>query len=291
MKSVIIFTISMVIFGTLGAVIRFINLPSSEISLIRGLLGVMFLTPFLLVNRRKGMLDDLRANYITLLLTGTALAVNWILYTNAFRYTTIALATISYYIAPVIAVMLSIVFMKERISILKVVCIGFTLTGMVLMINTGKSDNTSYDHFTGILFGFSAAFCYASLMVLNKFIRNLNGLETTLLQLFLSALVLFPYAFFAGEMKPLLQDERSLYILLVLGVVHTGLGFLLFFTGIKGLTTQEIAILSYLDPLTSVLLSCFIFHERMTAMQITGAIMICGVTLAGTLNWKAVKAT
>jgi drug/metabolite transporter (DMT)-like permease len=288
-KSVIAFIVSMCIFGTIGAVIRFIELPSSEIALFRGLVGVICLAPFLLKDNRRGLWTDLKANGWILLLTGAALAGNWIFLFQAYRHTTIALAAISYYTAPVFVMALTPLLMKERLSLLKLVCVAFTLLGMILVIGVGNSTVDLQANYLGLIFGFFAAICYATPMLSNKFLRNLGGLETTVPQLFLAALFLFPYVLYAGEMNPLFQSVRSLLLLLVLGLVHTGVGFLFFFVGIKGLKTQEIAILNYLDPLTSVLISLIIFKEGMTIIQIAGAVLICAATLIGTINWATLS--
>jgi drug/metabolite transporter (DMT)-like permease len=286
MKSILSFVASMVIFGTIGGIVRFINLPSSEIALIRGLLGVLCLLPVLLFTTRKEVLRDLWSNAPVLLLSGIALAGNWILLFEAYRNTTIALAALSYYSAPVIVMILSPFVLKEKISPLKAVCIGITLVGMVLVGRVDQNLNDPHNSFVGVMFGFSAAVCYAPLMLLNKFIKHRGGLETTVPQLFISALVLLPYVLLSGAMKPLSQFDVSLLLLIILGLVHTGLGFLLFFIGLKGLQAQKTAILSYLDPLTSIVISLFIFGEHMTLTQLMGAVLICGGTLAGTLQWE-----
>jgi len=159
MKSIISFIASMVIFGTIGAIVRFIELPSSEIALFRGILGVVFLLPFLFMNKANRLRKKFSANTIILFLTGIALAGNWILLLKAFRYTTIALAAVSYYTAPVIAMVLSIFILKEKISPLKLIVICLTLIGMFMVMNVGESDISSKKNLIGILYGFSAAFC------------------------------------------------------------------------------------------------------------------------------------
>lgn len=280
MKSIISFIVAMVIFGTIGAVVRFIDLPSSEIALFRGVLGVICLLPFLLINNRKGLGGDLKANWFVLFCTGAALAGNW----KAYRNTTIALATVSYYTAPVMLMMVSPFILKERLSLFKVICILVTLLGMFLLIGINSETIGSQNNIVGIFYGVLAAICYATLMLLNKFLKNLGGLETTVPQLVLAAIFLLPYVLFVGELNPLFQSHRSIVLLMVLGLVHTGLGFLLFFVGIKGLKTQKIAMLSYLDPLTAVLISFLFFQEKMTTYQIIGACLICGATFVGTIS-------
>lgn len=289
MKSIISFTVSMVIFATIGGIVRFIELPSSEIAFFRGLIGVVFLLPFLLINKTRSLAKNISENIMVLFFTGAALAGNWILLLNAFRHTTIALAAVSYYTAPVIAMVLSIFILKERVSLLKMAAICLTLTGMFLVMNIGGGDISSEKNITGILYGLSAAFCYAMVMLLNKFIRNLDGLETTIPQLFFATVVLFIYTLLSGEMEPVFQSDLSFVLLIVLGIVHTGIGFLLYFTGMKGIKTQDIAVLSYIDPLVSVLISLFIFNESMSAMQISGAILIGSTTLLNTVNWRELR--
>ena len=289
MQSSMSFIASMVIFGTIGAVVRYINLPSGEIALFRGFLGILFLLPFLLINKTDRFGKYLNANIKVLFVSGFALAGNWILLLNAFKHTTIALAVVSYYTAPVMAMVMSIFVLKEKISPFKLLTVLLTLAGMFMVLNVGDNDISSQKNLIGILYGLSAAFCYALVMLLNKFIRNMDGLETTVPQLFFATVVLFLYVIFADEMYPIYQSGLSLILLVVLGIVHTGAGFLFFFSGMKGLKTQEIAVLSYFDPLVSVFISLFIFNESMNVIQSLGAILILSTTLFNVVNWRKLR--
>ena len=201
MKSRISFIISMVTFGTIGAVVRFIDLPSSEMALFRGLIGVICLAPFLFLKKRKGLAADIRSNWVVLSLSGAALAGNWILLFEAFKNTTIALAAASYYTAPVILMIVSPFFLKERLSPLKLFCIGATFLGMILLIGVSPAPIGPRNNILGLLFGLMAATCYATLMLLNKFLKRLGGLETTVPQLLIATLLLFPYVLFMGELN------------------------------------------------------------------------------------------
>jgi drug/metabolite transporter (DMT)-like permease len=288
-KALAAFIASMLIFSTIGAVVRFIDLPSAEIAFIRGLVGGACLLPFLWLGRRPGLKADLAANWLLLLLTGAVLAGNWIFLFEAYRHTTIALAAVSYYTAPVLVMVLTPFVLKERLSPLKLACLALTVGGMVLVTGLGQSGGGLQANLAGLAFGCLAAACYASLTLLNKFLRRLGGLESTIPQLLLASVFLLPYVLLGGGMKPLAPAGPSLILLLLLGVVHTGLGFLCYFSSIKSLKTQEIAILCYLDPLSSVLISLVAFGEAMSPWQMAGAVLICGSTLAGTLNWQALR--
>jgi RarD protein len=278
MKSKIQFSLSMVIFGTIGIFIRYINLDSSAVALLRGLIGSLFLLGVILFTRQKISWEKIKKNALILLISGAALGANWIFLFEAYRHTTVANAALSYYFAPVFLLCLSPVVLKEKLSVKKIVCIGAAMLGMFLIVGN-SGDAEVRNHLQGIAFGLTAAGFYASLMLMNKFIKNLTGLETTLIQLIAASLLLLPYVLLSNGRAGLMQTAGvSLLLVLILGVVHTGIGFFLFFSGMKDLKGQSIATLSYLDPITSVILSFALLQETMTPLALTGAAILLGAT-------------
>jgi drug/metabolite transporter (DMT)-like permease len=279
MRSTAFFTLSMLIFGTIGALVRLLPLPPGEIALVRGLVGVSFLIPMLLATRQPLRWKTTAKYAPRILLAGIALAGNWICLFEAFKSTTIALATISYYTAPVYVLLLSPVFFRERLTTGKIACVILTFAGMALIAFGHQGPVVGQNHLLGLIFGFSAALFYAALMITNRFLRDLTGIEATVLQLVVASAVLVPYVAITGFIVPTVGT--TLALLAVLGIVNTGLGFFLFFSGMKGLPASSIAVFSYLDPLTSVLVSLLLFGEKMTPGQGMGAALIFGSTLAG----------
>ena len=279
MKSKIQFSLSMVIFGTIGIFVRYINLESSEIALLRGLIGSLFLLGVVFFTRQRLSWEKIKKNALLLLVSGVALGANWIFLFEAYRNTTIANAALSYYFAPVFILCLSPFVLKEKLSPRKIVCIGIAVLGMFLIVGSGGNGAAGGNNLQGILCGLTAAGFYASLMLLNKFIKNLTGLETTLIQLATASLLLIPYVFLTNGGTGLFQlAGLSLIFILILGVVHTGVGFFLFFSGMKHLKGQSIAALSYLDPITSVILSFVLLQESMTALGLIGGVLLLGAT-------------
>ncbi len=279
MKSKIQFSLSMVIFGTIGIFVRNIELSTSETALLRGIIGSLFLLGLIFFTRQKISWEGIKKNAAILLVSGVVLGANWIFLFEAYRNTTIANAALSYYFAPVFVLCLTPVVLKEKLSVKKIVCIGVALLGMFFIVGGGANGALGGGSLTGIACGFTAAGFYASLMLLNKFIKNLSGLETTLMQLAVASLVLLPYAAVTGGGEGLFHlAGLSLLLVLILGVVHTGIGFFLFFSGMKGLKGQSIAALSYLDPVTSVVLSCVVLQEGMTPLALTGGALLLGAT-------------
>ena len=278
MKSKMCFIFSMIIFGTIGIFVRYIDLPSSVIALFRGLIGSLFLLIIIEVTKQKISWINVKKNIPVLLLSSFALGFNWIFLFQAYKHTTIANATLSYYFAPVFVIIMLPIVLKEKISIKKAVCISIAVIGMFLIVqNTGNS-GAQYNHLLGICYGIAAAIFYATLMLTNKFIKNMNGLETTLLQLSLSTLMLIPYVFITGGFNLFHVTGFSIVCIIILGVIHTGFGFYLFFNGMKELKCQSIAALSYIDPVTALFASFIVFGEDMTVLQIIGAILLLGST-------------
>ena len=203
---------------------------------------------------------------------------------EAIKHTTLSNATLSYYFAPVIVLMLSPLVLKEKLSAKKIVCIGVAMLGMLFIVGNGRVSTSGLDDLIGIGFGLLAAVFYASLMLLNKFIKNMDGLETTVLQLGTATILLVPYVFFTEGFGILDVSSASIPFILILGIGHTGIGFLLFFSGMQKLKGQSIAALSYADPITSLVISVIILQEQTTFVQLLGGALLLGSTFVSENN-------
>lgn len=275
---------AMLMFGSIGLFVRGIALPSSVIALVRGVVGCLFLIGGGVVMGQHISWKNVRENWLVLLLSGTAIGFNWIFLFEAYRYTTVACATLSYYFAPIFVILVSPLILGEKLTVKKAGCAAGAVAGMVLVSNVFAVESGRNDFF-GVFLGLTAAVLYASVVILNKFIRNLSGLETTAVQLGVAALVLFPYTAFT-EFGSLAASGfaislQSVILLAVVGIVHTGVGYLLYFTAMKKLPAQTIAVLSYIDPVTAILLSAVLLGEVMSVPQWIGAVLILGMTWLG----------
>ncbi|WP_075618526.1 DMT family transporter [Paenisporosarcina indica] len=284
MKSKIQFLLSMIIFGTIGVFVRYIDLSSSEIALLRGLIGSLFLMTVMLIMKKKISWALVKVNAFVLLLSSIALGGNWIFFFQAYKHTTVANAALSYYFAPVFVLILSPLVLKEKLSTKKIVCICIAMLGMLLIIGNGGFSTSGFDDLIGIGYGLMAAVFYASLMLLNKFIKNMDGLITTVIQLGTATFLLVPYVFITEGFGILEVSSSSIPFILLLGIVHTGIGFLLFFSGMQKLKGQSIAALSYADPITSLVISALILQEQVTVVQLLGGVLLLGSTFVSENN-------
>lgn len=228
----------MVIFGAVGVFAKYIDLVSSEIALFMSLIGSLFLFIICICTKRKISWQNIKMNAPVLLLASFALGGNWIFLFQSYKETTIANAALSYYFAPVLVIMMSPIVLKEKLSLKKVICVGMALFGLILIVQSGSTGGAEH-HLLGILYGLSAAAFYAILTLANKFIRNMNGLENTLSQLLLSTALLIPYVLFTEGFGIFRISGISVIFILILGVLHTGVGFYLFFSGMRGLNGQS----------------------------------------------------
>lgn len=269
---------AMTVFGTLGLFVRHIGVTSGELALYRAVMAAVMLGGFFLVTGHKIQLKGLGKELVLLLLSGGAMGFNWILLFEAYKYTTVSVATLSYYFAPVIVTVLCPVLFWEKMGAKEWICFAMSTLGIVLITGIGDL-GAGGSHLKGILFGLGAACFYATVILLNKVIKGVAGLERTFLQFLAAIAVLIPYVLCTSGVKLGVLDAAGWMNLLVVGLIHTGVTYCLYFSALKELPGQEAAILSYIDPLVAVAISVFVLGESMSALQLLGGLLILGFTL------------
>ena len=243
----IMLIISMVIFGTLGIFTRNIAISSGELALYRAILAAVLIFVYLIVTKQKTDFRSIKKELLLLLLSGTAMGINWILLFEAYKYTTISAATLSYYFAPVIVIVACPILFKEKLSGRQMICFLMSALGLVLI--TGIGDLRNDNDFIGILFGLGAALFYAAVILLNKFIKNVEGIYRTFLQFISAIVILILYVKMTSGVTLGNLNFTGWVNLLIVGFIHTGITYCMYFSSLKELPGQKAAILSYIDPL------------------------------------------
>ena len=282
-KATIMIVVSMAIFGTIGAFKRYIAVSAGELALYRAVLAAVLIAVVLAVTRNPVSWSGIRKQLPILLISGAAMGINWILLFEAYEHTTVSAATLSYYFAPVIVTGLCPILFKEKLTGKQIACFVVSTVGLVLI--TGF-DSGEGDHLMGILFGLGAAAFYATVILLNKFIKGVDGIHRTFLQFLAAIVVLVPYVALTGGVTLGGLNTSGWVNLLIVGLVHTGLCYILYFSALKELPGQKAAILSYIDPLVAVLVSVTFLQETMEPLQWAGGIMILGATLVNEITLK-----
>lgn len=270
--------ISMMIFGSIGLFVSFIPLQSSVIALWRASIGGVFLLLLMFVLGEKISFVAIKENWLILLLSGIALGFNWMLLFEAYKYTSVANATLCYYLAPVIMVLLSPLIFKERLTLVRGAAVLLSVVGMAL-VSGAEAASFGSRGMIGIIFGISAACLYAMIVILNKKLRNIGAYERTAAQLIVAALSMLPYCILTGAFNGVEFDPYVYIVVCVVGIVHTGVAYALYFGSIGNLPAQTVALLGYIDPVLALVISWILLGESFTISGLVGAVLILGSML------------
>ncbi len=283
-RSVWMITTSMLIFGTIGVFRRYLPLSSAFLAFSRGILGGLVLLGFMKL-RRGRITNRLPARTIGwLVLTGALIGINWMLLFEAYNHTTVAVATLCYYMQPTIVVLLSPLIFKEKLTFRKAVCAAVAIIGMVFVSGVAGSDGPQAVNARGILLGLGAAVFYATVVIMNKRISGVDAYQKTTIQLLSAGIVMLPYMLFTGESVGRDFSPSTILLLLVVGIVHTGIAYVLYFGSMDGLKVQSIALFSYIDPVSALLFSALFLKEPLSAAGLVGAVMIIGSAIVSEMQ-------
>jgi len=285
LKSYMMLITSMLIFGTIGIFRRYIPLSSAMLAFSRGILGSVCLILFLALKKHK--LPKIKKKTLFLLIiTGALIGLNWILLFEAYNYTTVATATMCYYMQPTIVILLSPLVLREKLAMKKLLCAATAIVGMIFISGMLEGNGVGTKDTMGILCGLGAASLYATVVILNKKIQIEDAYQKTIIQLSSAAVVLIPYLFITENLSEIKLDVLAILMVLVVGIVHTGIAYALYFGSMKNLKSQSIAVLSYIDPVFALLLSAVVLSEKLTVFGVIGAVLIIGSAMISELGNK-----
>ena len=273
-----IYILAMLIFGTNGYLVAHLSLQGSQIVLVRTLVGGLLLTAIVLL---RGGFDReaVRAEWRDLLFGGVALGLNWVALFTAYRLLNVSLATLIYYAGPMLVLLFSPLLFRESLTPQKIAAVAIVAAGLFCITGSITSAGMSL---SGLLAAVLSALFYASLIIFNKRIVKTGGMQTAALELDVAFVVVLIYVLLtAGIPRPLKAD---IPYLLVLGLVNTGIAYMLYFTGLQKLPGQSVALISYVDPVSALVFSALLLHETMTPLQVLGAVLIIGGALLGELR-------
>ncbi len=272
---------SMSIFGTIGLLRRALPVPSGFLAMLRGLLGALALLLYVYLRGERLSLAAIRANLVRLLISGTMIGFGWILLFEAYRYTTVATATLCYYMTPVFTLAAAPFVLRERLTPRKLCCLAAALLGMVFVSGVTRAGFSGTSEWRGVLLALGSAVLYAGVVLINKRIHDIRPYDRTIVQIGTAGAVLIPYVLLTEHIAPGAFTPRIVILLLVAGLIHTGFAYALYFSSVDALPAHTLALLSYLDPVVAVFLSALVLREHMTALDIFGAVLIlCAAIIA-----------
>lgn len=291
LKAKLLLLTSMSVFGTIGVFRRYIPFPSGMISLCRAIIGTIFLLGFIFIKGNKPNFAAIKNNLKLLIPAGIMLGFNWILLFEAYQYTAVSTATLCYYMEPVFFILAAAIVLKEKLTPKSLLCVIAALIGMGLVSgfnfsNFGEASASS--DLKGVLLGLAAAVLYTTVVLISKHLKDIDGVNVSLVQLATSAVVLIPYVLIVEDTSTVQFNTLNISMLLIIGIVHTGIAYALYYSCLKDLKSQTVALYSYIDPVVSVLLAILILNESMSFMKLIGAVLILGAAIIGEIKPKNV---
>lgn len=265
------YIVAVCLYGTIGVFLRYIQFPSEVVALCRGAIGSIFILLYLKAQHKKLDRNAIQENLLWLILSGVCLGLNWVFLFAAYIQTTVAVASLCNYMAPIIVIIIAPVVLHEQTDWRKVPCVLAALVGIILVsgVLNGGTANRS-----GVLLGLMAAMGFVCVVICNRKIHDIPALDKAVVQLAVSAVTILPYVIFKNWGTPMPMDLRSLLLVLLLGILHTGVCYCFYFSGMGSLPVQTVAILGYLEPVVSVFCSAVFLHETMTTGGRIGAVLI-----------------
>lgn len=311
-KSYAMLISSMLIFGTIGIFRKYIPISSALLACTRGITGSLFLIILSVITRHK--FEKIKPKQLLLLvLSGALIGLNWIFLFEAYEFTTVATATMCYYMQPTIVMLLSPLILKDKLRGKNIICIVISLIGMfcvsgmadgiIASVNSPEVSNGNLFDFAsklfsqylgtsqvkGVLFGLVAAILYAFVIILNKMLRVEDAYSKTIVQLLCASLVLLPFLIGTEKWTAVPMNGFMIVMILIVGLLHTGIAYALYFGSMKNLKAGSIAILSYIDPVFAFILSAAVLKEETTVFGIIGAIMIIGAAILSESSFPGIQ--
>ena len=267
---------AVVLYGTIGMLLRFVEYPSEIVALCRGSIGSVFIILFLRTQHKRPDRDAIRRNILWLVISGICLGLNWIFLFAAYIHTTVAIASLCNYVAPVLVILAAPVMLREPLNKRKLPCVFVAFLGIILVSGVW---NGAVGNMSGAFMGIAAAVCFVFIVVCNRKLQDISAYDRSIVQLAISALTILPYVIFRNHGTAMTWDTRSVLIILMLGLVHTGVAYCLYFSGLSSLPVQTVAILGYLEPVVSVLCSAILLREPMGPAGWIGGVLIIGAAV------------
>lgn len=270
--------ISVFLYGTLGFFLAFIDVNSEFVVFCRGTFGCLFILVLLAVKKQKLDIEAIKKNFVYLVICGVSLGLNEIFLFMGYKYA-VSLASLGNYTAPITIIVISAILYKDELSLKQILCIFASFVGVVLL--SGVLTGTSSD-IRGLIFGLCGSIGFITLVFMNKKLKNIGPYDKTIIQLLFSSLTTLPLIFI-NKSYLISYDIKTVSILLMLGIIHTGFAYSLYFDSINTLKPIKIAIIGYVEPVMSVLIGALFLNESMDIYAIIGAILILGSAIISEL--------
>ena len=278
-KAFIKYLSALLLFGLNGIVASNIALSSYEIVFLRTLIGSVLLMTLFLVGKGRFHIIIYRKDTVYIVLSGITMGTSWMFLYEAYQQIGVSMASLLYYCGPVIVMILSPLIFREKLTATKILGFLLVLIGIYFVNGNAVTEGSST---WGIICGAMSAVMYFFMVTLNKQSKNITGMENSVIQLLASFLTVAVFVGFKqGFVINIPSDDW--HWILILGILNTGIGCYLYFSPLTKLPVQTVAVCGYLEPLSAVIFASILLGEKMSIVQIIGAVCIIGGAMIGEL--------
>lgn len=276
-KSLLEIHIAVLLFGVSGLFGKLLSLPSIVIVSGRVIFSSVFLFLLILYFKKDIKLKE-KKHYFYLIIMGLILSIHWTTFFQSIQISTVAIGLISFSTFPIFVTFLEPILFKEKIKISDILAAAVSLLGVMLVIpKLNLSDNITQ----GVLWGLISGLTYAILSMLNrKYVKEYSSLTIAFYEQFIAAIVLIPFSIIE---RPSFQP-KDILLLVLLGVIFTGLSHMLFINGLKNVRTQTAGIISSLEPLYGVIFAALLLGEIPGIREVIGGVLILSTAFYTTIK-------
>ena len=269
-------TLAMIIFASGSIFFEGIGLPPAIVAAVRAIVGMALVAVVLGFSRSRSGFAGFKKNAFSIIFSGIALAFNWIFLFSAYQRTGSSVVAVCYGVAPVLVLITAPLFLREKVTLLNVACTLGAFAGTVLVsgIFAGK-----YPDLLGVMYALIAAALYCAVIILNKNIGNITCLDNAFYQFVVAAVTSVVYAIFTAKNVSFAVSSQTVWKLLIISVLHTGIAYSLMYSAMKKMSAQNWGIMSYIEPLAAAVIAYFILERNLNHIQMLGAFLILGFVL------------
>lgn len=270
---------AMVLAGSIGIFVVESGQSAMTVVFYRCLFGALVLFVYCLFANRNDFTNFTMREYLFMCLSGLTMAANWVLFFMAYNHASISMVTTVYHVYPFVLLFASAVIFQEQI---KVSSIGWALCAFigVSLVAFGGAEGATFS-LMGLGLTMAAMIFYAATLLITKHLSNVPASLFSFVQLFVGAVVLFPFI----NVNQMQFSDNTWILLLTISIVHTGLLYVLLYSAVQTLKTNRLAILSFLYPLTALIFDVIAYDVRPDIVQYTGLALITFAVLAEKLKF------
>ena len=267
----------MIIWGSLGVFTRSIPLSALSLAFLRAFIALPVL--FVVMKMKKG--DKVKGQLLLpYLISGVLLGFGWLTLFYGFKHTSISSAVMIYNMCPVYVMIFAPLVLKETISKIQIAVIFISFLGLFLIVGHNLSEGYGY---MGLVLSAVSGMLYATIVLINRSIKvRVDNQTATFVQILTAMIVLLPFVLIDGNVFTVVQlDAIAVIYTILLGVLHTGVAYTMFFSVYAHMKSVEIVSYSFLEPLFGILFSVIFIGETLTFPQIIGGFLILGSNYLG----------